>query len=86
MNFRNISAWCIRNPVVPIVLFLGLVLAGMITFARMKVQNDPDIEFPFVIVVISQRRTVRNREPDYPEDRSLASVDPGRAEHQLDRA
>jgi multidrug efflux pump subunit AcrB len=54
MNFRNISAWCIRNPVVPIVLFLGLILAGMITFARMKVQNDPDIEFPAVVVSIAQ--------------------------------
>lgn len=54
MNFRNISAWCIRNPVVPIVLFLGLMLAGMITFSRMKVQNDPDIEFPVVIVSIAQ--------------------------------
>ncbi|HEX4846636.1 MAG TPA: efflux RND transporter permease subunit, partial [Novosphingobium sp.] len=54
MSFRNISAWCIRNPVVPIVLFLGLMLAGMITFSRMKVQNDPDIEFPLVVVSISQ--------------------------------
>ena len=26
MNFRNISAWSIRNPVVPIILFLGLTL------------------------------------------------------------
>jgi len=54
MNFRNISAWCIRNPVVPIVLFLGLMLAGMIAFSRMKVQNDPDIEFPVVVVSIAQ--------------------------------
>lgn len=54
MSFRNISAWCIRNPVVPIVLFLGLMLAGMVTFSRMKVQNDPDLEFPLVIVSISQ--------------------------------
>ena len=28
MNFRNISSWCIRNPVGPIVLFVGLMLAG----------------------------------------------------------
>jgi len=54
MSFRNISAWCIRNPVVPIILFIGLVLAGMVTFSRMKVQNDPDIEFPIVVVAISQ--------------------------------
>ena len=54
MNFQNISAWCIRNPVVPIVLFLGLMLAGMVTFSGMKVQNDPDLEFPIVVVAISQ--------------------------------
>ena len=54
MNFNNISAWCIRNPVVPIVLFIGLMLAGMVAFSQLKVQNDPDIEFPVVIVVISQ--------------------------------
>ena len=35
MNFRNISSWCIRNPVGPIVLFVGLMLAGIIAFARM---------------------------------------------------
>ena len=54
MNFQNISAWSIRNPVVPIVIFLGLMLAGMMSFAAMKVQNDPDIEFPAVIVAIAQ--------------------------------
>jgi len=54
MNFRNISAWSIRNPVVPIVLFFGLMLMGIVSFMRMEVQNDPDIEFPVVIVVVSQ--------------------------------
>jgi len=54
MNFRNISAWSIRNPVVPIVLFVGLTLAGIVSFMRMEVQNQPDIEFPLVIASISQ--------------------------------
>lgn len=54
MNFRNISAWSIRNPVVPIVMFLGLTLAGIVAFMGMKVQDQPDIEFPLVIVTISQ--------------------------------
>lgn len=54
MNFQNISSWCIRNPVVPIVLFLGLTLAGLLSFMQMKVQDNPDIEFPVVIVQISQ--------------------------------
>ena len=54
MNFRNISAWCIRNPVPPIVLFIGLTLAGLVAFMRMDVQDNPDIEFPVVIASISQ--------------------------------
>ncbi|MEO0031314.1 MAG: hypothetical protein RIS94_1072 [Pseudomonadota bacterium] len=54
MSFRNISAWSIRNPVVPIVLFIGLTLAGLVSFAGMKVQDQPDIEFPMVIVTINQ--------------------------------
>ena len=54
MNFRNISSWCIRNPVGPIVLFVGLMLAGLISFARMQVNNAPDIDFPAAIVNISQ--------------------------------
>ncbi|MFM2370707.1 MAG: hypothetical protein RIS85_429, partial [Pseudomonadota bacterium] len=54
MNFQNISAWCIRNPVVPIVLFIGLTLAGLLSFWQMKVQDNPDIEFPIVIVSIAQ--------------------------------
>ena len=54
MNLNNISAWSIRNPVVPIVLFVALTLAGIMSFNNMDVQNDPDIEFPVVVVSISQ--------------------------------
>ena len=54
MNFRYISAWSIRNPIVPIVLFIGLTLAGVVAFMRMDVQDSPDIEFPVVIASISQ--------------------------------
>ena len=54
MSFRNISSWCIRNPVPPIVLFLGLLLAGVIAFVGMDVNNNPDIDFPAGIVQVSQ--------------------------------
>jgi multidrug efflux pump subunit AcrB len=54
MNFRNVSSWCIRNPVFPIVLFVGLMLAGLIAFARMQVNNAPDIDFPAAIVSVTQ--------------------------------
>ena len=54
MRFRNISSWCIQNPVPPIVLFIGLLLAGLVAFLRMDVNNFPDIEFPAAMVTVSQ--------------------------------
>lgn len=54
MSFRNISAWCIRNPVPPIVLFILLLLAGVVSFNRMDVNDNPDVEFPMVQVVVVQ--------------------------------
>ena len=54
MNFRNISAWAIRNPITPIVLFTFLTLAGIVSFMTMEVQNDPDIDFPVAIISIAQ--------------------------------
>ena len=54
MNFRNLSAWSIRNPVAPLVLFAALMLAGIVSFIGLDVQNQPDIEFPVVIATITQ--------------------------------
>ena len=47
MNFRNISAWSIRNPVVPIIIFIGLVLVGIVSFMQMKIQDMPDVQKRF---------------------------------------
>ena len=54
MNFANISAWSIRNPVIPLVFFTALLFAGIMSFIRMDVVNNPEIEFPAVSVVIAQ--------------------------------
>lgn len=54
MSFRNISAWSIRNPVTPLVLFFALLLAGMVSFSRMDINNNPDVSFPMVSVVVNQ--------------------------------
>ncbi|KQS03931.1 ABC transporter permease [Sphingomonas sp. Leaf357] len=54
MSFRNISAWSIRNPIPSIVLFVMLTVAGLVSFMRMDVNNQPDIDFPVVVVEISQ--------------------------------
>src|SRR3954464_2509517 len=54
MNFRNISAWSIRNPVPSIVLFVALTIAGVISFMRLDLNRDPEVTFPAVYVQVSQ--------------------------------
>ena len=54
MSFRNISAWSIRNPIPAIVLFVMLTVAGIISFVRMDINDNPDIDFPAVTVEITQ--------------------------------
>ncbi len=54
MNLRNISAWSIRNPVVPIVMFIGLLGAGIVAFIRMDINDMPDVDFPAVSINIAQ--------------------------------
>lgn len=51
---RNISSWSIRNPVPPIVLFVALTLAGIVSFIRMDINNNPDVSFPIAQVIITQ--------------------------------
>jgi multidrug efflux pump subunit AcrB len=54
MDFRNISAWAIRNPVAPLVMFAALMLAGMVSFGRLDVNQQPDVSFPLVTVIVNQ--------------------------------
>jgi multidrug efflux pump subunit AcrB len=51
---RNISAWAIRNPVIPIVLFTFLLAMGVFAFMRMDVNLNPDVSVPGASVSISQ--------------------------------
>ncbi|MBW8828938.1 MAG: efflux RND transporter permease subunit [Burkholderiales bacterium] len=49
----NVSAWCIRNPIPSMLLFIMLTIVGMMSFKAMKIQNFPDIDLPTVIVSAS---------------------------------
>ncbi len=51
---RNISAWAIRHPVTPIVLFVVLFFLGIAAFIRLPINLDPDVSFPAVEVNILQ--------------------------------
>ena len=51
---KNISAWAIRHPVTPIVLFVVLFFLGIVAFVRLPINDNPDISFPLVSVSVSQ--------------------------------
>src|SRR6202047_574614 len=51
---KNISAWAIRHPVTPVVLFVVLLFMGSVAFLRLPVTLNPDISFPLVQVLVSQ--------------------------------
>jgi hydrophobe/amphiphile efflux-1 (HAE1) family protein len=51
---KNISAWAIRHPVTPIVLFVVLFFLGIVAFLRLPIDLNPDIAYPMVSVTISQ--------------------------------
>ena len=51
---KNISAWAIRHPVTPVVLFAVLLFMGLVGFVRLPVTLNPDISFPGVEVLVSQ--------------------------------
>ncbi len=49
----NVSAWCIRNPIPSVMLFVLLTLAGLLGFKSMKIQQFPDIDLPTINVTAS---------------------------------
>jgi hydrophobe/amphiphile efflux-1 (HAE1) family protein len=51
---KNISAWAIRHPVTPIVLFVVLFFLGTVAFIRLPINLNPDVSFPVVDVTVTQ--------------------------------
>jgi len=51
---RNISSWSIKNPIPPIVLFVMLTLAGIVSFRSMNINDNPDIDFPAASIMVNQ--------------------------------
>ncbi|HEV7252525.1 MAG TPA: efflux RND transporter permease subunit [Mesorhizobium sp.] len=51
MNW-NFSAWAIRNPVPPILLFIVLTALGVMSFMSLPVTRFPNIDIPLVAVTV----------------------------------
>jgi multidrug efflux pump subunit AcrB len=50
----NFATWSIRNPIPSILLFILLSLAGFWGFARLPIQDLPDLELPSVTITLIQ--------------------------------
>lgn len=51
---NNISSWAIKNPIPIILLFVLLTISGVIGFSGMRINNNPDIDFPLVAVTAAR--------------------------------
>ncbi|MBI5940368.1 MAG: efflux RND transporter permease subunit [Caulobacterales bacterium] len=51
---RDISSWSIKNPIPVIMLFIMLTLGGVAGFNAMRINNNPDIDFPLIYVNASR--------------------------------
>ncbi len=54
MNFNNISAASIRNPIPVVLLFIILTIAGVLSYFKLPVNNFPNVDLPVVAVTVVQ--------------------------------
>ena len=50
----NVSAWAIRNPIAPIILFVVLTVLGLLSFRGLAVTRMPNVDLPVVSIAIAQ--------------------------------
>jgi multidrug efflux pump subunit AcrB len=53
-NHNNISRWAIKNPIPVILLFVLLTIAGISGFSSMRINDNPDVDLPLVVVNASR--------------------------------
>jgi len=51
---NQMSSWAIKNPIPIILLFLLLTLGGVVGFMGMRINSNPDIDFPLVSVTAAR--------------------------------
>src|SRR3954465_1647054 len=50
----NVSAWAIRKPIGPLILFAVLMVLGLVSFRAIAVTRMPNVDVPIVSVAITQ--------------------------------
>jgi multidrug efflux pump subunit AcrB len=51
---RNISAWAIKHPISPVVLFVVLTFLGIVSFIRLPITQNPDVSFPYLRISVAE--------------------------------
>ena len=51
---QNLSAEAIRKPIPPVILFVLLTFAGLLGFAKLGINQFPDVDIPYVTVKVGQ--------------------------------
>ena len=52
MSFR-ISSWAIKQPLIPFIIFISLLLAGIAAYIKLPINNWPDVQIPIINVSIA---------------------------------
>ena len=52
---KNISAWAIRHPTLPLVLFMVLLFMGTVSFIKLPINLNPDVSFPMVSIIVTEQ-------------------------------
>ncbi|RYB04327.1 efflux RND transporter permease subunit [Lichenibacterium ramalinae] len=50
----NVSAWAIRRPLAPLVLFMVLLVLGLASFRSFAVTRLPNVDVPVVSVTVTE--------------------------------
>ena len=72
-----VSAWAIRNPIPVVVLFIGLVIAGLLSYGALAIKNYPNINFPAVTITITRNGAAPSemeRQVTRPVENSLSGL------------
>ena len=59
MNLR-VSSWAIKQPLVPFIIFISLLLAGIVAYVKLPINNWPDVQIPIVNVSIAMPSATPN--------------------------
>jgi multidrug efflux pump subunit AcrB len=50
----NVSAWSIRNPIPPLMLFVILIVLGVVSMKTLPITQMPNIDIPIVTIAVTQ--------------------------------